>query len=70
MNRYDKIPKVNPDYTKGFQSVAEQWMEGYFAVRLHCGKEIFRGEMWKGFAILGWAFFGITAFCAYVVTHA
>lgn len=66
MSRYDKIPKLEVDWKKPYPEIVQDWHEAYFKLRRHCSDEIFRAEMLKGIAVLGWML-AVTSTCLLVI---
>jgi hypothetical protein len=63
MTEYDKIPKADVDFDKEPFDIIDQWIDSYFELRLHCGKQVFKTQMWRMGAFYGWAFAFILGFC-------
>ena len=63
MSRWDKIPKIDLDWTKDPLEILEESNDAYFKCARFCSTEILRGETWKLVALTSLAFNFLFVYC-------
>lgn len=48
---WGRIPEAEIDFSQSFESIATQYQDGYFDVRMFAVREVTRAEIWRLYAL-------------------